>query len=87
MSGSEGTNREVLSTAVPSAVVRGLYPHLLGSAWNQLSEPVRRIHGGTRPIRAKGTFDVHRGSGILVRSICALLRLPRSGAAQRWFSS
>ena len=74
--------RESLSAPIPSAVVHGLYPHLLGHAWDQLSEPVRRIHGGGRPVRARGTFDVTRGSGLLVRWLCAMLRLPRSGAAQ-----
>jgi uncharacterized protein DUF4166 len=57
----------------------GLYPRLLGEAWNELSEPVRRIHGGAAAVRAAGWFDVRRGAGTLVSWICALLRLPAEG--------
>ena len=35
-----------------------LFPMLLGSEWNALAEPVRRMHGDALRVRARGKADV-----------------------------
>ena len=72
-----------------------LYPQLLGSSWDTLAPPVRRIHAGGGV--ARGVFTVRRGVGALARFIGAVLGLPpaadatqitlevaRSGDVERW---
>lgn len=56
----------------------GLYERLLGDAWGELGEPVRRLH-----LRARwaGTFTVRRGRGRVARAVGRLLGLPEGGEA------
>lgn len=56
-----------------------LYPSLLGDRFRELAPAVQRLHG-TNAI-ARGTFEVKRGRGLLVRLLATLLRMPR--AAER----
>jgi hypothetical protein len=56
--------------------VPGLYPELLGAAWADLDEGVRRLHGEGAGVRAAGVFRVRRGSGRLARLLARLVRLP-----------
>ena len=75
----------------------GLYPRLLGPAWFELDEAVRRAHAAGEVVRASGSFRVRHGTPRLVRLLLRLARVPRSaeaaeaqlvvwrrGAAERW---
>ena len=59
---------------------KGLYPALLGSAWNELAEPVRRAHGAGE---WAGTFRVLPPANWLGRVFARWLRLPAPGEAVR----
>lgn len=56
-----------------------LYPSLLGDRWAALAPRVQRLHESGA--RARGTFDVRRGTGFFARVLATLLRMPR--AAER----
>ena len=56
---------------------RGLYATLLGTAWAQLSEPVRALHDEPT-LTARGTLRIVRGPGRAGRMLAALLRMPRA---------
>lgn len=56
----------------------GLYGRLVGEAWGELDEPVRRLHARSL---SSGTFAVRRGRGRAARLLARLLGLPRDGAA------
>lgn len=58
---------------------RGLYERLVGGAWGQLSEPVRRLHPAGSSVRGAGRFDVRHGRRLAVRLLARLLRLPAEG--------
>jgi hypothetical protein len=55
-----------------------LYRRVLGEAWGELPEEVRRMHEGGRT--AEGEAEVERGSGVLARLIGLVFRLPAAGA-------
>lgn len=59
----------------------GLYPRLLGTAWDELSEALRRLHHGQSAVHAAGVFRVQRGSNPLARCVAWLARLPAAGEA------
>jgi hypothetical protein len=59
----------------------GLYPQLLGSAWNDLHEAVRRLHAEAAPVQAAGSFRIRRGKGPVARWLLTLLGLPPAGEA------
>ena len=59
-----------------------LYERLLGEAWNELDEPVRRLHElGGGPC-GEGLFAVRRGN-FIARSLARLAGLPAGGEAAR----
>lgn len=59
-----------------------LYERLLGEAWGELDEPVRRLHErGTGPC-GEGLFAV-RGGNFLARTLARLAGLPAGGEAVR----
>ena len=62
-------------------MVVGLYPQLLGSAWNDLHESVRRLHVDTDPVQATGFFRIRHGNGRLARCLLCLLGMPPAGEA------
>jgi len=57
----------------------GLYPQLLGSAWNDLHEAVRRLHADTASVQATGSFRICHGNGRLARCLLGLLGMPPAG--------
>jgi hypothetical protein len=57
-----------------------LYPGLLGAAWIELDERVRRMHALGRA-QGAGVFRIQRGHGVLARVVASLLRFPRAGEA------
>jgi len=59
----------------------GLYPGLLGSAWEDLDERLRRFHSGEGGGEGAGLFTIRRGRALLARVIAGLLRFPREGQA------
>jgi hypothetical protein len=61
------------------APAAGLYPSLLGAAWNLLPEAVRRGHDTARPFCYRGALCVRGGRSTAARWVAALLRLPRPG--------
>lgn len=61
-------------------MIAGLYPQLLGSAWNELHEAVRGLHVDTA-IQATGFFRVRHGNGRLARCLIRLLAMPPAGEA------
>ena len=65
---------ELMETAAP---VAGLYASVLGAAWNDLDEAVRRLHSGD--IRATGAFRVVHGSNVFSRLLAWAGRLPAAG--------
>lgn len=57
----------------------GLYPTLVGDAWNQLPAAVCNAHCRGVSLRADGVFAIRRGRGFLARLICYVLGMPPSG--------
>jgi hypothetical protein len=58
-----------------------LYARLLGSAWQQLAEPIRVIHTTGSTVRAGGRLRIAHDRSRLVRLFARLLRLPRASDA------
>lgn len=58
-----------------------LYRRLLGSSWDELSEPVRLAHATRSTVRGSGRLLVCHGRGRVARWIARVLRLPRASAA------
>jgi hypothetical protein len=56
-----------------------LYPELLAERWSQLDESVRRLHATGDGLSARGVFRVERGSGVFLRAMASVLRLPPAG--------
>jgi hypothetical protein len=59
-----------------------LYERLLGEAWGELDEPVRRLHGLVGGPCGEGLFAVRRGS-FVARALAGLFRLPSNGEGVR----
>ena len=59
----------------------GLYPRLLGPAWNELAAPVRRLHSAQGSVERVGLFRVRRGERRLARFLAWLEKLPAAGEA------
>ncbi len=57
----------------------GLYPRLLGPAWEELPETVRQFHSATDKVSGVGLFTVRSGEGLLAQLLRKLLRLPGPG--------
>jgi hypothetical protein len=64
-----------------SEVTVPLYARVMGDAWTQVAEPVRRLHAAHTITRAHGRLCIERGDRRLARAIARLLRLPRPSAA------
>src|SRR6516165_6538839 len=63
-------------TAPGSTIRSSLYATLLGDAWCDLADAVRRLHE-LRPItHAAGVFRVRHGNNRLTRALARLTRLP-----------
>jgi Domain of unknown function (DUF4166)/Saccharopine dehydrogenase NADP binding domain len=56
-----------------------LYQRILGDAWHELPEPLRRMHDCKRPIAAVGKADVRRGRNLLARFVAWAIGFPTSG--------
>jgi len=70
------------STLATVAVFRpaaGLYPSLLGAAWDLLPAAVRRGHDTARPLCYRGALSVRGGRSAAARWVGVLLGLPRPG--------
>jgi hypothetical protein len=59
-----------------------LYERLLGEAWDELDEPVRRLHERGTGQCGEGLFAV-RGGNFLARTLARLAGLPSGGEAVR----
>ena len=59
----------------------GLYPRLLGDAWNELAAPVQRLHSGQDSRERVGLFRVRRGERRLARFLASLGKAPAAGQA------
>jgi hypothetical protein len=57
----------------------GPYPVLLGAAWEDLPEPIRRAHDTSRALRYQGVLSVRGGRSAMARAVASLLRLPPPG--------
>ena len=55
-----------------------LYPRIVGPAWANLSESVRRLHSGM--LQGDGRFTVRHGEGGAARLLTRLMHLPEAGA-------
>jgi hypothetical protein len=67
-----------------TAVMMGnspLYVRVIGDAWTQIAEPIRRVHTSHSIIRASGRLRVEDGRPFLARMLARMLRLPRPTAA------
>jgi len=67
-----------------TAVMMGdspLYVRVIGDAWTQIAEPIRRVHTSHLTIRASGRLRVEDGRHFLARMLARMLRLPRPTAA------
>jgi hypothetical protein len=63
--------------------VDALFPSLLGhTAWHELPEPVRHMHGAAPRVTARGMADVEGDGNLLVRLLRRLLGLPSPGLQQ-----
>jgi hypothetical protein len=58
-----------------------LYVRVIGDAWAQVAEPIRRVHASHSIIRASGRLRVEDGRHFLARMLARMLRLPRPTAA------
>jgi len=59
----------------------GLYPRLLGPAWETLHGAVRRMHTVGAGPSVRGLFRVWCAPGLPARALCRLVRLPPPGEA------
>ncbi|HWU78128.1 MAG TPA: DUF4166 domain-containing protein [Rhodanobacter sp.] len=59
-----------------------LFPGLLGEHWHQLAAPVRRMHGDSTHVLARGAADVEGATNLPVRWLRKLLGLPGPGPQQ-----
>ncbi len=59
----------------------GLYPRLLGDAWNELAAPVQRLHSAQDSLARVGLFRVRRGERRLARFLAWLGKVPAAGDA------
>ena len=59
----------------------GLYPRLLGASWDELAEPVQRLHSGQDSRERVGLFRVRRGERRLARFLAWLGKIPAAGDA------
>lgn len=64
----------------PRAAPKGLYPHLLGPAWNDLAPAVQRAHADAPVSHAEAMLTVRHGTGRLVWCLLRLAGVP--GAAE-----
>jgi len=62
-------------------VTAPLYAQILGGSWNQLAEPLRRLHGTDSITRAHGNLRIEHGRHPLARLLARMLRLPQPTAA------
>jgi hypothetical protein len=58
---------------------QSLYRRILGDAWHELPEPLRRMHDCKRPTAAVGKADICRGHNPLARLIAWVVGFPKSG--------
>jgi hypothetical protein len=58
-----------------------LYVRVIGDAWTQIAEPIRRVHASHSIIRASGRLRVEDGRHVLARMLARMLRLPHPTAA------
>ena len=72
---AESSFNQTATTAPPS----GLYPRLLGAAWNELAAPVQTLHSSQGSVARVGLFRVRRGERRLARFLAWLGRLPAVG--------
>lgn len=76
---ASGYHRGVAERTLQTLAGRaGLYERLVGGAWGNLDEPVRRLHAHAR---ASGTFVVRRGGGRVARLVARRMGLPEAGDA------
>jgi Domain of unknown function (DUF4166) len=57
-----------------------LYVRVMGDAWSQLAEPIRRLHAAHSIVRAHGHLRIEHGNSV-ARFLARMLRLPRAAAA------
>lgn len=62
-------------------VASALYPRLMGPAWHNLHDNVRRAHLQREQFRASGSFRIQHGPGRLAQIAARLLRLPPAADA------
>lgn len=60
-------------------MIPALFPTLLGSEWNALDEPVRRMHGDAPRLRARGEADVGGAANTAARLLRYVVGLPAPG--------
>lgn len=74
--------RRAIRTGVraPADPAWPLYRRLLGSAWDRLPDPVRRLHDLHGELTATGRAEVSRGRGVLAGLAARLFGFPPSGA-------
>jgi hypothetical protein len=65
----------------PQPVPSGLYPRLLGAAWDELDPAVRQLHLQGDALQVAGSFQVRHGTHPVARCLVLLLRLPPAGKA------
>lgn len=58
-----------------------LYPRLLANSWDEVAEPIKRMHGAPSSVHARGCFRVVHGRHPLARILARLWRLPVPGDA------
>ena len=58
----------------------GLYQRILGTAWDRLPEPIRRLHTIEHVGLHSGKAIVDRGSGLIARFIAGLYGFPEAGS-------
>ena len=59
----------------------GLYPRLLGDAWNEMAAPVQMLHSDQDSRARVGLFRVRRGERRLARFLASLGKAPAAGQA------
>ncbi|MEZ0261490.1 MAG: DUF4166 domain-containing protein [Alphaproteobacteria bacterium] len=68
-----GTHNDTAEEALP------LHRRILGDAWDRLPQALRDMHGVEGLTTAEGTGSVARGSGLLAKLACLLMRFPPAG--------